>query len=286
MSLTPEVERRYVTIIDSILAASDLNTISEKRIRKGLQAAVDYDITPQKEPIKALILSRFDVFMADKDSEPHTNGHTDAANGQFSEGSSEPKKELSPSTTNKVRKRDSDSDDLSDAPASPSKKKKKKSAHVDEDALFAAKLQAEENGRARATRGGVNKKATPVKRKKDKKTSKKRASDKVRAEDDSDLEGSDSEVVEKKVNRSGGFHKPLTLSAPLSALLDGEVQLSRPQTVKRIWEYVKEHSLQDPGDKRMLLCDAPMKAVFKQDKVHMFTMNKILGTHLYAADEE
>lgn len=37
-----------MTIIDSILAASDLNTISEKRIRKGLQAAVEYDITPQK----------------------------------------------------------------------------------------------------------------------------------------------------------------------------------------------------------------------------------------------
>lgn len=43
-----EVETSFVTIIDSILAASDLNTISEKRIRKGLQAAVEYDITPQK----------------------------------------------------------------------------------------------------------------------------------------------------------------------------------------------------------------------------------------------
>ena len=44
----PEVETSFVTIIDSILAASDLNTISEKRIRKGLQDAVEYDITPQK----------------------------------------------------------------------------------------------------------------------------------------------------------------------------------------------------------------------------------------------
>ncbi len=44
----PEVEAAYATIIDSILAASDLNTISEKRIRKGLQQAVEYDITPQK----------------------------------------------------------------------------------------------------------------------------------------------------------------------------------------------------------------------------------------------
>ena len=221
--MTPEVEARYITIIDSILAASDLNTISEKRIRKGLQAAVDYDITPQKvirtaqlrvwianislqEPIKALILSRFDVFVADKNPEPQTNGHTNAANGQYTEGSSEPKQELSPSPPKKARKRVSDDDDLSDVPTSPSKKKKRKSTHIDEDALFAAKLQAEENGRARATRGGVNKKPTPVKRKKDKKSPRKKTSDKVRAEDDSDLEGSDSEAVGKKVNRSGGFH--------------------------------------------------------------------------------
>ena len=47
-AVPPEVEASFITIIDSILAASDLNTISEKRIRKGLQAAVEYDITPQK----------------------------------------------------------------------------------------------------------------------------------------------------------------------------------------------------------------------------------------------
>lgn len=43
-----EVEASYVTIIDSILAATDLNTISAKKIQKGLQQAVEYDITPQK----------------------------------------------------------------------------------------------------------------------------------------------------------------------------------------------------------------------------------------------
>lgn len=43
-----DVEARYITIIDAILATSDLNTISEKRIRKGLQAIVQHDITPQK----------------------------------------------------------------------------------------------------------------------------------------------------------------------------------------------------------------------------------------------
>lgn len=44
----PEVEASYITIIDDILAASDLDSISEKRIRKGLQESVEYDITPQK----------------------------------------------------------------------------------------------------------------------------------------------------------------------------------------------------------------------------------------------
>ena len=43
-----EVEASYVVIIDSILAASDLNTITSRRIRDGLQQAVDYDIAPQK----------------------------------------------------------------------------------------------------------------------------------------------------------------------------------------------------------------------------------------------
>ncbi len=46
--VSPEQEASFTVIIDSILAASDLSTISEKRIRKGLQSAVNYDISPQK----------------------------------------------------------------------------------------------------------------------------------------------------------------------------------------------------------------------------------------------
>jgi upstream activation factor subunit UAF30 len=76
----------------------------------------------------------------------------------------------------------------------------------------------------------------------------------------------------------------MTLSAPLSSLLN-ETQLSRPQTVKKIWEYIKANDLQDPSDKRNIICDDRLRAVFKQDKVHMFTMNKILGQNLYAAEE-
>lgn len=85
------------------------------------------------------------------------------------------------------------------------------------------------------------------------------------------------------------------LSTPLSELFDGEIkvgqlddcmlaakiQLSRPQSVKRIWQYVRENDLQDPQDKRMIICDERLRPVFKSDKVHMFTMNKILNQNLY-----
>lgn len=47
-TVPPEQQASYSAIIDQILASSDLNTISAKRIRKGLQEKVDYDITPQK----------------------------------------------------------------------------------------------------------------------------------------------------------------------------------------------------------------------------------------------
>jgi upstream activation factor subunit UAF30 len=65
----------------------------------------------------------------------------------------------------------------------------------------------------------------------------------------------------------------------------GENTLSRPQTVKRIWAYVKERDLQDPSDKRQINCDDAMRAVFKGDRVHMFTMNKLLVQHLWPVEE-
>ena len=49
MSIVPmDVRASYIVIIDGILENSDLQTITSKRIREGLQQQVDYDITPQK----------------------------------------------------------------------------------------------------------------------------------------------------------------------------------------------------------------------------------------------
>lgn len=46
--------------------------------------------------------------------------------------------------------------------------------------------------------------------------------------------------------------------------------------MKKIWEYVKANGLQNQNDKRQIICDDAMRAVFKQDTVHMFTMVSLL----------
>jgi len=61
--------------------------------------------------------------------------------------------------------------------------------------------------------------------------------------------------------------------------------LSRPQVVKKLWEYIKGNELQDPRDKRQIICDEKLQAVFNQSKVNMFSMNKLLGNQLYPVDE-
>jgi hypothetical protein len=201
-------------------------------------------------------MSRFDKFVVDDNTQPHTNGHSTSTKAESSVGkhksslpvvnghSATVKAEVSPvkhkanpsvakaektahkrksaseddesehkkssSVAKSAQKRKSASEDeeseLSNAPTTPSPKKKRKAEPAtDDDAAFAAKLQAEENSRARPTRNGVNKKKVVMKKKK---SSKKKASEKVKAEDDSDLDGSET-GDDKKVNRSGGFHVSL-----------------------------------------------------------------------------
>lgn len=55
--------------------------------------------------------------------------------------------------------------------------------------------------------------------------------------------------------------------------------------MKKVWQYIRDNDLQDPSDRRQIRCDDAMRAVFKQDRVHMFTMTKILNQNLYSPDE-
>ena len=66
----------------------------------------------------------------------------------------------------------------------------------------------------------------------------------------------------------------------------GETEMARTQVVSKLWEYIKARDLQNPSDKREILCDGKLQNVFGQSSVHMFTMNKLLGSHFLGRVDE
>jgi len=68
-------------------------------------------------------------------------------------------------------------------------------------------------------------------------------------------------------------------SAELAAVIGSE-PVARPEAVKKMWEYIKAHNLQDPKDKRTIVADAKLRAVFGKDSAGMFELAGILGKHL------
>ncbi|KAL7236664.1 hypothetical protein ACSBR1_019879 [Camellia fascicularis] len=89
-------------------------------------------------------------------------------------------------------------------------------------------------------------------------------------------------VVKK---RGGGFNKPCGLSPQLQKLV-GVPELARPEVVKKIWAYIREKDLQDPKNRRKILCDEALRAIFRVNSIDMFQMNKVLSKHIWPIDEE
>jgi upstream activation factor subunit UAF30 len=81
----------------------------------------------------------------------------------------------------------------------------------------------------------------------------------------------------RKVNPA--LMKPLQPSKELAAVV-GSGPLPRPEVVSKVWAYIKKHDLQNPQNKREILADDKLEAVFGKKKVTMFEMNKHLAAHL------
>jgi upstream activation factor subunit UAF30 len=84
---------------------------------------------------------------------------------------------------------------------------------------------------------------------------------------------------------SGEGKKPNALQQPLQpskelAAVVGKDPLSRGEVVSKVWDYIRKHELQNPEDRREILADAKLEAVFGQKKVTMFELNKHLAQHL------
>jgi chromatin remodeling complex protein RSC6 len=79
---------------------------------------------------------------------------------------------------------------------------------------------------------------------------------------------------------NAAFMKPLTPSAALAAVV-GAKALPRTQVVKKLWQYIRTHKLQDTKNRRNINADAKLKSVFGgKSTVSMFEMTKLVSKHL------
>ncbi|KAJ7350450.1 hypothetical protein DFH08DRAFT_923569 [Mycena albidolilacea] len=263
-------------LIEQILTApgTDLATISAKRVRKQLQL-IDPGLTAEflkqnRDAVDVVIARVFEKVQG-------TSGSQDSEEEEPLAPASRKRRQTPDEGYSVPKEEDTD---VEDTPP-PAKKAKKAVKRELTDAELARQLSSEINGRTRRS-NGKPKAAVSNGTSKKRKTKAKSAA-MVDTDDDSDsIEGK--RPPKKKSSEGGsakgGFAKPYLLSEPLAAVLGAE-SLSRPQVVKQLWAYIKANELQNPENKREIICDPALRPVFNVDKIDMFKMNKVLGQHLH-----
>lgn len=61
--------------------------------------------------------------------------------------------------------------------------------------------------------------------------------------------------------------------------------MPRTQIVKQLWAYIRKNNLQDPNNKRKIICNDELRLVFETDCTDMFKMNKLLAKHIIPLEE-
>ena len=86
----------------------------------------------------------------------------------------------------------------------------------------------------------------------------------------------------KQAGRKGNaaLTKPVQPDEKLAAIV-GADPLPRTEITKRLWEYIKQHGLQDANNRQRINADDKLRAVFDgRDQVSMFEMTKLVSAHM------
>ncbi|KAH7519146.1 protein TRI1 [Ziziphus jujuba] len=76
-----------------------------------------------------------------------------------------------------------------------------------------------------------------------------------------------------------GIMKVVPVSPVLGNFL-GTSEASRSLAVKKVWEYVKLHNLQNPANKKEIFCDETLKTIFSgKDTVGFPEIARLLSQH-------
>ncbi|CAG8636747.1 8865_t:CDS:2, partial [Cetraspora pellucida] len=238
----------FIPTIKSILRNSDPNEITARDIRTKLEEDFNVDLTDRKHEVQQLIEKCFDDLEIGEESASSDDFKTDI---KVEKKKKKHYSDAKPHTSSKSKS--------SKSPKVKEKARPPKVTVKSEDTSDYSSLEDEYKPQRKKKRGR-----------------KPKSSQSTEFLSDDEYERKFEEELNGGVT---GIHKPLVLSPVLSEFLHAE-ELSRLEVVKRLWAYIKENNLQDPNDKRFIVCDDNLKTIFKQDRIHSFTMNKYLTGHL------
>ncbi|KAK7288457.1 hypothetical protein RIF29_01916 [Crotalaria pallida] len=87
----------------------------------------------------------------------------------------------------------------------------------------------------------------------------------------------------KRRGGPGGLNKLCGVSPELQVIV-GRPALPRTEIVKQLWAYIRKNNLQDPSNKRKIICNDELRVVFETDCTDMFKMNKLLAKHIISLE--
>ncbi|KAF7840756.1 SWI/SNF complex component SNF12-like protein [Senna tora] len=76
-----------------------------------------------------------------------------------------------------------------------------------------------------------------------------------------------------------GIMRPRRVSPEMQDLV-GVPEISRTQALKQIWAYIKENNLQDPENKKFIICDEKLKKIFGgKDRIGFLEIAGLISPH-------
>ncbi|KAM0061023.1 putative transcription regulator SWI/SNF-BAF60b family [Helianthus debilis subsp. tardiflorus] len=92
-------------------------------------------------------------------------------------------------------------------------------------------------------------------------------------------------TTETKKRAPRGFSKPRPVSPEMREFLGGRTEIPRTEVLKVIWAHIKENGLQDPNNKRVIVCDEKLKKIFgEKEQVGFLEIAGLISPHFKKVD--
>lgn len=115
---------------------------------------------------------------------------------------------------------------------------------------------------------------------------------------DAQIKECNSLILDEKASiRKPKVEKPKASIAPRKAVLIkfkpspelaeivGDYKRTKPTIMQAIWSYIKKNNLQNEKNKRIIDCDAKLKALTGKSKISMYDLGSTLSRHLTEVED-